>query len=150
MLNLLYKVYYYTKVYRYTLVYLIIKMHLKMAKKKSETNIYTPTECKKFILPVRDVIDIIGGKWRLPIIIALSFKIHRFKELERQIEGITPRMLSKELKELEINGLINREVFDTMPVTVAYSLTDYGKSLDKVIETMRDWGLTHRNKIRNE
>ena len=121
-----------------------------MNKKKSEINIYTPTECKKFILPVRDVIDIIGGKWRLPIIIDLSFKIHRFKELERQIEGITPRMLSKELKELEINGLINREVFDSTPVTVEYSLTDYGKSLDKVIETMRDWGLTHRNKIRSE
>lgn len=121
-----------------------------MNKKKSETGSYTPTECKIFILPVRDVIDLIGGKWRLPIIIALSFKIHRFKELERQIEGITPRMLSKELKELEINGLINREVFNTTPVSVEYSLTDYGKSLDKVIETMRDWGLTHRNKIINE
>lgn len=117
---------------------------------KNKTNIYTPTECKSFILPVRDVIDLIGGKWRLPIIIALSFKIHRFKELERQIEGITPRMLSKELKDLEINGLVNRDVFNTMPVTVQYSLTDYGKSLDKVIETMRDWGLTHRTKIINK
>ena len=58
-------------------------------------------------------------------------------------------MLSKELKELEINGLVDREVFNTMPVSVQYSLTDYGKSLDKVIETMRDWGLTHRNKIKN-
>ena len=113
-------------------------------------DIYTPTECKTFILPVRDVIDIIGGKWRLPIIIALSFKIHRFKELERQIEGITPRMLSKELKDLEINGLINRTVFDTTPLTVEYSLTDYGQSLDKVIETMRDWGVKHRSKIINE
>ncbi|NRR91794.1 helix-turn-helix transcriptional regulator [Winogradskyella undariae] len=121
-----------------------------MNKKKNETDIYTPTECKKFILPVRDVIDIVGGKWRLPIIIALSFKIHRFKELERQIEGITPRMLSKELKELETNGLVNRKVFDTIPASIEYSLTDYGKSLDKVIETMREWGLSHRNKIINE
>jgi len=120
-----------------------------MDKKNSKKEIYTPTECKKFILPVRDVIDIIGGKWRLPIIIALSFKIHRFKELERQIEGITPRMLSKELKELEINGLVNREVFNTISVSVQYSLTDYGKSLDKVIETMRDWGLAHRSKVIN-
>ena len=117
---------------------------------ENKTESFTPTECKRFILPVRDVIDIIGGKWRLPIIIALSFKIHRFKELERQIEGITPRMLSKELKELEINGLVNRQVFDTTPVTVQYGLTDYGKSLDKVIETMREWGLTHRNKITNK
>ena len=117
---------------------------------KNKGDGYTPAECKKFILPVRDVIDIVGGKWRLPIIIALSFKIQRFKELERQIEGITPRMLSKELKELELNGLVNREVFGTMPVSVQYSLTDYGKSLDKVIETMRDWGLAHRSKIINE
>ncbi len=117
--------------------------------KKNITN-YTPTECKTFILPVRDVIDLIGGKWRLPIMIALSFQNHRFKELERQIEGITPRMLSKELKDLEINGLVNRDVFNTTPVTVEYSLTEYGKSLDKVIETIREWGLTHRKKIMNK
>ncbi|WP_394751014.1 winged helix-turn-helix transcriptional regulator [Spongiimicrobium salis] len=114
---------------------------------ESKKKAYTVTECKTFILPVRDVIDLIGGKWKLPIIIALSFKNHRFKELERQIEGITPRMLSKELKDLEINGLVNREVFDTIPVSVKYSLTPYGKSLDTVIETMRDWGLAHRKKI---
>jgi DNA-binding HxlR family transcriptional regulator len=117
---------------------------------KNNTTSYTPTECKTFILPVRDVIDLIGGKWRLPIMIALSFQNHRFKELERQIEGITPRMLSKELKDLEINGLVNRDVYDTTPVTVEYSLTDYGKSLDKVIETIREWGLIHREKIMNE
>lgn len=110
-------------------------------------DIYTPQECKTFILPVRNVIELIGGKWRLPIIIALSFKNHRFKELERQIEGITPRMLSKELKDLEINGLVNRDVFNTTPVTVKYSITTYGKSLDKVIETIRDWSLKHRKKI---
>jgi len=120
--------------------------------KTSKNNItnFTPTECKTFILPVRDVIDLIGGKWRFPIIIALSFKNHRFKELERQIEGISPRMLSKELKDLEVNGLVNRDVFNTTPVTVEYSLTEYGKSLDKVIETIREWGLTHRKKIINK
>ena len=104
-------------------------------------------ECRKFILPVRDVIDLIGGKWKLPIIIALSFGNHRFKELERQIERITPRMLSKELKDLEANGLVNRTVYDTIPVTVEYSLTDYGRSLDSVINVMREWGLAHREKI---
>ncbi|MFK5879934.1 MAG: helix-turn-helix domain-containing protein [Flavobacteriaceae bacterium] len=115
--------------------------------KNENKDIYTPQECKTFILPVRDVIELIGGKWRLPIIIALSFKNHRFKELERQIEGITPRMLSKELKDLEINGLVNRDVSNATRVTVEYSLTNYGKSLDEVIETIRDWGLKHRKKI---
>ncbi len=109
-----------------------------------------PKECKTFIRPVRDVIDLIGGKWKLPIIIALSFKNHRFNELEKQIDGITPRMLSKELKNLEINGLVTRQVYHTTPVTVEYGLTDYGKSLDDVIATMRDWGLKHRKKIMEE
>ena len=104
-------------------------------------------ECKVYIRPVRDVIELIGGKWKLPIIIALSFGHQRFKELQRQIEGITPRMLSKELKDLEINGLVNRSVFNTTPVTVEYNLTEYGKTLDKVIEVMREWGTSHRNKI---
>ena len=104
-------------------------------------------ECKIYIRPVRDVIDLIGSKWKLPIIIALSFGNQRFKELERQIEGITPRMLSKELKDLEINGLVNRAVFNTTPVTVEYSLTTYGKSLDSVIEVMREWGTKHRERI---
>ena len=104
-------------------------------------------ECKVYIRPVRDVIDLIGGKWKLPIIIALSFGNKRFKELERQIEGVTPRMLSKELKDLEENGLVNRDVFNTTPVTVEYSLTAYGKTLDSVIDVMRDWGTLHRNKI---
>ncbi|MEL6653921.1 MAG: helix-turn-helix domain-containing protein [Bacteroidota bacterium] len=107
-------------------------------------------ECKVFIRPVRDVIDLIGGKWKLPIIIALSFGNHRFKELERQIEGISPRMLSKELKNLEINGLVNRAVFNTTPVSVEYSLTEYGKSLDQVIEVMRDWGTKHRVRIMSD
>ncbi len=105
------------------------------------------SECKIFIRPVRDVIDLIGGKWRLPIVISLSFGNSRFNELERQIEGITPRMLSKELKDLEINGLIKRTVTPTTPVTVTYSLTDYGKSLDEVIEVMRAWGTEHRTRI---
>ncbi|WP_108868069.1 winged helix-turn-helix transcriptional regulator [Aquimarina aquimarini] len=112
-----------------------------------DTPKHTPAECKSFILPVRDVIDLIGGKWKLPIIVTLSFKSYRFKELEREIVGITPRMLSKELKDLEINGLVDRKESATTPITVAYSLTNYGLSLDKVIEVVRDWGITHRKKI---
>lgn len=104
-------------------------------------------ECKKFIRPVRDVLDLIGSKWKLPIIISLAFGNKRFKELERQLENISPRMLSKELKDLEQNGLVNRAVFNTMPVTVEYSLTEYGQSLDKVIEVMREWGTEHRERI---
>lgn len=104
-------------------------------------------ECIEYIRPVRDVLDIINGKWKLPILIALSFGDKRFKELERDIVGITPRMLSKELKELEVNQLLKRTVHDTIPVTVEYALTDYGKSLDEVIVALRKWGKTHRSKL---
>ena len=104
-------------------------------------------ECVEYIRPVRDVLDIINGKWKLPILIALSFGNKRFKELERDVEGITPKMLSKELRDLEVNQLVNRTVYDTVPVTVEYSLTDYGKSLDSVIVALREWGKKHRAKI---
>jgi len=101
----------------------------------------------EYIRPVRDVLDLINGKWKLPILIALSFGNKRFKELERDVEGITPRMLSKELRDLETNQLITRTVYDTVPVTVEYALTSYGKTLDEVIVAMRGWGKKHRNKL---
>ncbi|HEX8549525.1 MAG TPA: helix-turn-helix domain-containing protein [Cytophagaceae bacterium] len=107
----------------------------------------TSKECAEFIRPVRDVLDIINGKWKLPILIALSFGNKRFKELERDVEGITPRMLSKELRDLEINQLVIRTVYDTIPATVEYSLSNYGKSLDDVIIALREWGKKHRAKL---
>jgi DNA-binding HxlR family transcriptional regulator len=105
------------------------------------------SECKKNLLPVKDALDILSGKWKLPIIVALTFDNKRFKEMQREIEGITPKMLSKELKELEVNQLVKRTVYDTLPVTVEYSLTTYGKSLHKVIEELRTWGLQHRKRL---
>jgi DNA-binding HxlR family transcriptional regulator len=110
----------------------------------------TSKECVEYIRPVRDVLDIINGKWKLPILIALSFSNKRFKELQRDVEGITPRMLSKELRDLETNRLVTRTVYDTVPVTVEYALTDYGKSLDEVIASLRDWGKKHRHKLFTE
>jgi DNA-binding HxlR family transcriptional regulator len=104
-------------------------------------------ECLQFIRPVRDVLDIINGKWKLPIIVALSGSNKRFKELERMLNGITARTLSKELKDLEQNELVQRTVCETSPVTVDYSLTSYGRTLDNVIAELRTWGLQHRKRI---
>jgi len=105
------------------------------------------SQCTKNLLPVRDALDILGGKWKLPIIIALTFGNKRFKEMQREITGITAKMLSKELKDLEVNQLVKRTVYDTVPVSVEYSLTTYGKSLHKVIDELRTWGLSHRKKL---
>lgn len=104
-------------------------------------------ECKVYIRPVRDVVDIVGGKWTLLVLIALSFKSHRFKELQTQIEGITPRMLSKVLKELELNGLIQKELEEGRVTITKYSLTPYGESLDEILVLMRTWGVNHRKRI---
>ncbi|UII21481.1 winged helix-turn-helix transcriptional regulator [Fulvivirga ligni] len=112
--------------------------------KKHERN---HTECRGMILPVRDALDVINGKWKLPIIIALTFGVKRFSELSREIPGITDRMLSKELRDLELNQLVKRTVHDTFPVTVEYSLTEYGQSLENVIDSLRQWGVNHRKRI---
>lgn len=113
-----------------------------MLKEKKST-----IQCKKMILPVRDALDILSGKWKLPIIIALSFGNKRFKELAHEIPNITDKMLSKELRDLEINQLVKRGVFDTVPVTILYSMTPYGKSLEKLIDELRKWGIQHRKRI---
>ncbi len=104
-------------------------------------------ECKSHIPPIKDVLDLIGSKWKVDIIIALSCDIHRFNELERQIEGISPRMLSKELKDLELNRLIQRDEISPFSNTFKYSLTEHGWSLREVFRAMLTWGIDYRNKV---
>ena len=89
---------------------------------------------------LRDVLDIIGGKWSMPIIYILSKGKMRFKELERSVEGINTRMLVKELKNMEANGIITREVFATVPPTVEYTLTLKGEKLLPSIVSLHKWG----------
>ena len=100
-----------------------------------------------YILAVNDTINVVSGKWKLPIIGALLFGKRRFKELEREIPKITPRMLSKELRDLEANGIVTRTVYDTIPVTVEYELTKSGQSFRKVLDVMLEWGLEHRKTV---
>lgn len=97
-----------------------------------------------YVLAVQDTLNVFQGKWKMPIIGTLLFGKKRFKEIEREISKITPRMLSQELKDLEANGIISRSVYNTTPVTVEYELTDSGKQLNGVLEAMIEWGLQHR------
>ena len=99
------------------------------------------------ILPVRDALDVLNGKWKLPILISLTLGNKRFGEIAREIPKITDRMLSKELRELETHGLIKRTVHDTIPVVIEYSVTEYGHSLDSVIVELRKWGVQHRQRV---
>lgn len=110
---------------------------------------HTHAKCSQYTLPIRGTLDILSGKWKLPIIGALfTNQSKRFKELEREIPKITSRMLSKELKELEVNGLVKRTVYDTIPVTVEYEITPYGRTLETVIQALAAWGDTHRKRIK--
>jgi DNA-binding HxlR family transcriptional regulator len=89
---------------------------------------------------LKEVLDIIGGKWAMPIIYILSKGKMRFKELERSIDGVNTRMLVKELKNMEANGIISREVFATVPPTVEYALTYKGEKLLPSIVSLHSWG----------
>ncbi len=116
-------------------------------KTTKQKKVRTQETCTKAILPVRDALDILSGKWKLPIIISLSFGNKRFKQMANEIPNITDKMLSKELRDLEMNQLIKRTVYDSVPVVVEYSMTSYGKSLERVIEELHNWGTQHRKRI---
>jgi len=107
---------------------------------------HSTAACQRSMLAVRDTLDIVGGKWKLVILIILRTGKRRFKELSREA-GISPRILSKELQEMEMNGLITRTVKDTKPITVEYALTPYSKTLKEVLDAMDKWGKQHRKKI---
>ncbi|WP_417874828.1 winged helix-turn-helix transcriptional regulator [Xanthomarina gelatinilytica] len=100
---------------------------------------------KSFVLAVNDTLNVIGGKWKIGIIASLLQRKMRFKDLQEVIEKITPRMLSKELKELELNGVVKRIVQPSKPVLIEYELTESGKQLSDVIDSIIDWGLNHRS-----
>jgi DNA-binding HxlR family transcriptional regulator len=100
------------------------------------------------IQALQDTIYVIGGKWKLPIINSICNGNKRFREIERSIPGITTRMLSRELREMELNKLITRTVTPCPPVLVEYESTDYCKTFGPVILTMIKWGIEHRQKIK--
>lgn len=114
---------------------------------QARSNNVHQSECAEYIVPVRDALDVLYGRWKLPIIISLTFGSRRFKQIIAEIPGLTDKSLSKELKELETNQLIKREVHDSFPPRVEYSITEHGRSLEKVINELRDWGKEHRKKI---
>jgi DNA-binding HxlR family transcriptional regulator len=109
-------------------------------KKKKECN----PMCSR---AVKDALDVLSGSWKLPILISLTKGKKRFKEIAKDIEGISDKMLSKELKDLEMNHLVKRTVYGTFPPTVEYSVTEHTATLHDVMFTLSEWGTVHRKKI---
>lgn len=108
---------------------------------------YENHDCKKTIMAVHDAMDVLSGKWKISIIAALCFNKKRYSDLLRDVSGISGKMLSRELKEMETHQLVKRTVLDIQPITVIYELTPYGGKLKAVINDLADWGLAHRKKI---
>ncbi|EDM34907.1 hypothetical protein PBAL39_00205 [Pedobacter sp. BAL39] len=104
-------------------------------------------DCMHQMLAIRDTLDVISGKWKILIIVALLDGNKRFKEIEASVLKITPKVLAKELKELEQHQLIKRTVFDDYPVRIEYSVTPYAKSLKQIVNSLYKWGLNHRQQI---
>ena len=103
--------------------------------------------CQSKLLASRDALSVIQGKWRIPIIISLTYGSKRFGEIQNDIIDISPKMLSQELKSLEENKIIIRTLYDSMPIAVEYSLTPLGLSLNKLLEELLQWGLHFRSVI---
>jgi DNA-binding HxlR family transcriptional regulator len=105
-------------------------------------------EQKKRMRAVQDSMDVLNGKWKISIISSICcYGKRRFSDILTDVVGISNRMLSKELKELEINQLVKRTVLDTRPITVQYELTEHGNTLQTIISNLTDWGIAHRKKI---
>jgi DNA-binding HxlR family transcriptional regulator len=107
----------------------------------------TEPVCQYELKAARDAMEVIQGKWRIPIVISLTYGTKRFGEICRDIPDISPKMLSQELKALEENKLISRTLHDTMPVTVEYALTPLGMSLRELLNELRNWGKHFRDEI---
>jgi DNA-binding HxlR family transcriptional regulator len=106
--------------------------------------------CASKLGAISDSLYVIGGKWKLPVISILREGNMRFNEIQRAVVGISARVLSSELKELELNGFVKRVVHATTPVVVEYQLTDYADTLGDVLHALANWGDMHRNKLRME
>jgi DNA-binding HxlR family transcriptional regulator len=105
-------------------------------------------DVKKEIMAVHDAMDVLTGKWKIHIISSLCYHDkRRFSDILNDVASISNKMLSKELKDLEINQLVIRTVLNTQPVTVQYELTPHGKTLKNIVDNLKDWGMEHRKAV---
>ena len=97
---------------------------------------------------ISDAMSILSGKWKFHILGTLiqGDKLG-FMDLLREVDGIGSKMLSKELQDLELNHLVRRQVMDTKPITVEYSITESGKTLSPIIDELANWGIEYRKQV---
>jgi len=105
-------------------------------------------ECAVSLRNVIDTLYVLNGKWKLPVILSLMQSSKRFNEIQNDLGGISSKILAKELKHLELNSFITRNVYPTAPVTILYEVTEYSRTLQNVMKELSEWGEQHREKIK--
>lgn len=113
---------------------------------KSTHTMLSTTSAKESLTSIREALEVLGGKWTIPIMVSLAQRSKRFRQIQLEIEGITSKVLSQQLKHLERNNLVTRTV-DAKTEVALYSVTSKCKSLEKVIEGLKEWGDYHRSNI---
>ncbi len=115
-------------------------------KKSAEIN--TTQVCRVRMQAITDAMSLLTGKWKFHILGTLieGNKLG-FMDLLRELDGIGSKMLSKELHDLEMNNLISKTILNTKPITVQYSITEYGKTLSPLIDELANWGINYRKSL---
>ncbi|MDA6068319.1 helix-turn-helix transcriptional regulator [Flavobacterium sp. AC] len=108
----------------------------------------TKDECTGSLKNILDALYVLNGKWKIALILSLIQSPKRFNEIQKEVTGISPKVLANELKDLELNEFIKRNVYPTTPVSIIYQATDYSQSLKSVIRELSAWGEQHRERIK--
>jgi DNA-binding HxlR family transcriptional regulator len=108
----------------------------------------TRTQCAGSLKNVIDALYVLNGKWKLALILSIMQSSKRFNEIQHEIAGISAKVLAKELKDLELNGFITRNVYPSTPVSIIYETTEYSRTLKSVLGELSAWGEQHREKIK--
>ena len=110
----------------------------------------TKEECAGSLKNVFDAMYVLNGKWKLPIVLCLMGSSRRFNELQKELKDISPKVLANELKDLELNFLIKRNVYPTTPVSIVYEATEYSYTLRNILSELSHWGEKHRSKVKGK
>lgn len=105
-------------------------------------------DCAGSLRNVLDALYVLNGKWKLPLILCLVQSSKRFNEIQHEVAGISSKILAKELKDLELNDFIKRNVYPTTPVSIIYEATEYSRTLKSVLAELSSWGEQHREKVK--
>ncbi len=113
-----------------------------------EETMLSKAACAGSLKNVLDALYVLNGKWKLAVILSLVQSSKRFNEIQTEISGISAKVLAKELKDLELNDFITRNVYPTTPVSIIYEATEYSRTLKNVLAELSNWGEQHRERVK--